>query len=135
MGTPANVYRGPLSGVGIEAAGGSSPNDLGYLGNNNAEITWEKLGYELGDGQEVQLHGHGKVTIEIAETDSANLALIDTTAEQKLTLTALDGKTYEIDNILVGYSVKRGFGDEPHVITITAQKKTASESAFVTITP
>jgi hypothetical protein len=75
----------------------------------------------------------GKVVIEIAQTDATNLGYIDTTSEQKLIITDINGKTYTIDNVLVGLSIKRGFGDEPHVATITAQKKVVDEDDFVVI--
>ena len=132
-GDATNIYHGPLASVSIDDAGGSAPNDMGYLGNNNASISFEPQGYELGDGQNAQLFGMGKVEIEIAETDSTHLGYIDTTAEQKLILTALDATTYTIDNVLVTYEVKRGFGNDPHVLIIRAQKKAIDEDDFVTI--
>lgn len=131
--TVANIYRGPLSGITVDDAGGSAPADLGAIGANNAEITFEGQPYELGDGQSVELYGVGKVVIEIAETDNANVELVDRTALQKLILTALDGTTYTIDNIFLSVSTKRGFGADPHILTISGTKKAVDEDDFVVI--
>ena len=42
MSDATKIHRGPVKSISIDAAGGSAPTDLGYLGNNNVEISFEK---------------------------------------------------------------------------------------------
>lgn len=133
--TTSNIYRGPLASVQIDIGGGTAPHtDLGTIGANNAEITFEGQTYESNEGHNIELYGKGKVVIELAESDTTHLAAIDRTALQKLILTALDSKVYTIDNIFLVVSIKRGFGADPHLVTITGSKAAVDEDGFVVIT-
>ncbi len=130
------IYSGPIQKVEISTDGGTTFSDLGAIGNGNAEITFEPKSYELADGQAKQLFGLAKATIEIAETDTTKLTLASSakdTDQTKIKITGIDNKTYTIGPALAQYSVKRGFGDEPHILTITMQKKVLDEDDFVTV--
>lgn len=132
--TVANIYRGPLASIQIDAGGQAAPwDDLGAIGANSAEITFEGVTYESNEGHNIELFGKGKVVIELAESDTTHLALIDRTTVRKLVLTALDAKTYTIDNIFLVLSVKRGFGADPHLVTIMGTKAAVDEDGFVAI--
>ena len=109
---------------------------MGAIGNANVEITFDPNAYELGDGQNFQTHGMGKITIELAETDSTHLATISAakTTAAVAVITDLAGNTYTTPSLLWNYKTKRGFGDDVHTVTIEAQKKCEDEDDFITIT-
>ena len=131
----SKILSGPVSKVELSTDGGNTFTDLGAIGNNNAELVFDPVKYELGDGQELSRFGYGSVNIEVAETDSTSIATIAAAkdTEAQLKITALDGKVYTVAPMLLTYQVKRNFkGDEPHVVVITGKKKFADEDDFVT---
>lgn len=132
---PANIYKGPAQTVEISTDGGSTWTDLGVTGNNNVELNFEPTNYELGDGSDFMVAGVGSIKIELAETDSTTISNVAAgrDSESQIRVTALDGSTYTTAAMLLNYGVKRGFGDEPHILTVNGKKKFANESDFITI--
>ena len=127
-----NIYSGPIWKVKI----GSYLFDA--LGNDNggAEITWEPRSYELNNGDARQMAGLGKVRITLAESDTTTInnlkSLLNSlqNIEIRFNPTGSDYDYWQINNILLSMAIKRGFGDEPHTVTITGQKYTTSANAF-----
>lgn len=128
MGT---IYHGPAVRVEIGDL------VLGALGQNNAELNFEPKNAEVGDGQDVMLCGIGSIKIETAES---NAAVISDLASKRNTLqlvrvyteyNASDNYTrFATGYIMINYAVKRGFGDEPHIITISGKRFFEDEDDF-----
>lgn len=127
--TTSNIFHGPVSSVSL---GGS---DLGGIGENNVEITFEPVATPLADGQDFQMFGTGKITIELVELDTSNLSTISAAKDTAAVIVVVDlaGNTYTMPSMIINYSTKRSFGDDPHKVIITAKKKVADEDDFVTI--
>jgi len=128
--TPANIYHGPAATVTL---GGS---DLGSMGENNVLITYEPAVATLHDGQQFHMYGLGRVEVELTETDATHLATISAakSTAAALVVTGLNGKVYTLVSMIFSYKTKRQFGEEPHMVIISAQKKVTDEDDFVTIT-
>ena len=130
MGNVNNVFRGPVTSVYLGTT------QLGYVGGGaNLTITFEPQVYEENAGNGIQLFGRASWTLEIVETDSGMIASASASALTETALTASDlkGNTYTIEPTLVNYTVNRGFGDDPHIITLKGTLKVLNESDFVTI--
>lgn len=119
------IFAGPATKVEL-SANGSDWTDIGFA-NANAEISWEPAPTELMDGNNAQLSGLGKVSVEMVQTDSGTLTTIKTyrTAKAYVRITASDANTYVVNGVFLSYSMKRGFkAGEPHMLTITGQRHT-----------
>ena len=127
-----NIYHGPVSKIEI-SDDNTLFSDLGAVGKNNAEITFDPVADELGDKQEVQLYGLGKIRVDIAETHAVNIALVKAATQQYIKVTALNAKTYLVGPIFLKYGTKRGFADEAHILSIMGQKAAVDEDGFGTI--
>lgn len=128
----ANIYHGPLTKIEI-SDDGTTWTDLGAIGANNAEISFEPAKHELGDKQTIQLYGMGKIVVNAAESHTVNIALVKVNTQQYLRVTDFAGKTYTTVAMFLTYATKRGFGDEPHTLIIEGTKAVSDEDQFITI--
>ncbi len=129
----SKIYAGPATLIEI-SSDGTTYSDLGFS-NANVEITWEPHKTELSEGNEVQMSGLGKISIEMVQTDSATLATIKgyRTTKAYLRVTSADGNTYVVSGIFLSTQVKRGFkAGEPHTVTVTGQRHTLNADDWVT---
>ena len=124
-----NIFHGTAASVSIDGT------DMGVPGENSVEITFTPNATALGDGQQIQTHGTGQITIELAETDSTHLAVLEAARETPavVVVTALDGKTYTITSLLLQHEISRPFSEGVHTVTVTGTKFVINESDFVTI--
>lgn len=116
--------------------------DIDILANENggAEITLEPKKYQFGDGQERQLFINAKLTINLAQADhSQTLDILKQVKNQLNTKIAIivkiisdveDERWYFDKAMVSGYSVKRGFGDELHILTIQVSNAVLKEENF-----
>ena len=134
--TMGNVYRGPANKLELSSDGGTTWTDLGAIGNNNVEMNFEPVNYELGDRQNPKMYAMFKLKAEFAETHTSNLTALKTaeTTPSRIRVTGLDGKIYTTVDMLMSTGVKRGFsGNEPHLGTIEAQLAVVNEDDALTI--
>jgi len=127
------IFAGPATKVEV-SSDGTTWIDLGFT-NANAEITWEPQQTELSEGNQVQMSGLGKISIELVQTDSATLTTLKSYQKAKayVRITAADNQTYQVSGIFLSINVKRGFKPgEPHTLTVTGQKITINPDDWVT---
>jgi len=127
------IFAGPATKVET-SPDGSTWTDLGFM-NANAEIDFEADKTELMDGNELQVSGLGKVSVELVQTDSATLGIIKgyRTSKAYLRVTSVDAKTYQVSGIYLSQAVKRGFkGGEPHTLIVTGQRRVVNADDWVT---
>ncbi len=108
--------------------------------SGGAEITLEPKKYQFGDGQERQLFINAKLTINLAQADhSQTLDVLKQVKNQLNTKIAIiikkisdveDERWYFDQAIISSYSVKRGFGDEPHILIIQVSNAILKEEDF-----
>jgi len=127
------IFSGPATKVEV-SSDGTTWTDLGF-GSANAEITWEPHQAELSEGNQLQLSGLGKISVELFQTDSGTLNTLKSYRQQKayMRITAVDGTQYQVSGIFLSYNVKRGFKEgEPHTIVVTGQRTTLQPDDWVT---
>lgn len=129
----SKIFAGPATLIEI-SSDGTTYSDLGFS-NANVEITWEPHKAELSEGNEVQMSGIGKISIEMVQTDSATLTTLKgyRTTKAYLRITSVDTQQYIVSGIFLSTSVKRGFkSGEPHMVTVTGQRATLNADDWVT---
>jgi hypothetical protein len=125
------IYSGPITALGIAAAGtanGGSFTDIGALDEESAMVvTWEPLLTPLSDGQSHQGKGKGIAVIGLVQTDPAAVpqTSLETyrTAAAKLKITTPNSSEYYfIDNVIVTYKLIRDFkpgGTHKYEVTVS----------------
>jgi len=127
------IYAGPATKVEV-SADGITYTDLGFS-SANIEITWEPHQAELSEGNQVQMSGLGKISVELVQTDSATLTTLKNYQKTKayVRVTAADGQTYVVSGIFLSTNVKRGFkSGGPHTVVVTGQRITINPDDWVT---
>ncbi len=127
------IFAGPATKIEV-SGDGTTWTDLGF-GSANAEITWEPQQTELSEGNQVQLSGLGKISVELVQSDSGTLNTLKNyrTAKAYMRITAVDGKQYQVQGIFLSVNVKRGFKPgEPHTLVVTGQRVTLNPDDWVT---
>jgi len=139
MATFTLIYEGPITAIGIAAAGtanGGSFTDLGALdGDSSVMITWEPHLAPINDGNQFQMNGLGKAVFNLLQTNPVGIqASLETyrTALAKLKFTAIDTSEYLfIDNVLLSYKLTRsGKAGEVHKFEVTVTRVTEQPDDF-----
>lgn len=120
-----DIYSGPITTLEV-SANGSSWTDVGF-GSGEAMITWEPSKQVLGDQNEVELTGLGKISIELLQTDQTTLAAIAAFKRAKayVRITTVDTNTYVVSGIFLSINLQRSFKPgEAHKMVVTGQRET-----------
>ena len=127
------IYAGPATKIEV-SSDGTTWTDLGFS-SANVEITWEPQATELSEGNQVQMSGLGKISMELLQSDSGTLNTLKNyrAAKAYVRVTAVDNQQYQVSGIFLSTNVKRGFkAGEPHTITVTGQRITLNADDWVT---
>lgn len=130
--TTSNIYSGPI--VRVEVDG----DEMGAMTDASAEITFDGVTAALADGNQYQGFGMGKFSIEMAESDATLITKLATDKAAAVNVDIFTQYTdathytrFRVSSVLLNYSTKRGFGDDPHKVIISGQRKALNESNFV----
>jgi len=133
--TPANIYSGPVDKI-ESSTDGTNWTDWGAVADGaNVEMNFDPNVTQMGDGQNLKKFGLFTFKADILETHTSNLSLLQSaeTTPVQIKVTGLDGKTYTTVKMLLNHKIKRGFGKDPHMITVQCQKFAINEDDIVTI--
>jgi hypothetical protein len=124
-----NIFHGSVQSVTLDGT------DMGVTGEASAEISFAPVTSQLGDGQTLQTYGTGKVVIELAETDTVHIQLLENARQNPavLVITSLSGQTFTLVSMLLQHEIARPFSEGIHKVTVTGTKFAIKESDFVTI--
>lgn len=133
------IFAGPVSAVGIAAAGtadAGSFTDLGFLDEeSNANIEWTPNTGNISDGNVFQKSGTGQAVITLLQTDPSDAqatleSFLEAKAKIKITTLRSD-EYYFIDNVFITYRLMRPFGPgDVHKLEITVRRHSENQDDF-----